>query len=848
MGSIDYLIDHATKNVWCNPYMDTPSILKLHRLTGRTGARHQIPVPFGILTLPSATYSYHVFQIGSISDSSLSIEADIDYWTTVADLCMEDSMMVNIYPNSGYDVPRSLTWIRRGANNTLFIAITNAANIPDVITESVYIRFYSNSYRASVRSLAISEFIYVEGGIVQGNTLKLSVLNAFYNRTASGGLSYLFLNGVERGYLLPADVVDGDVLELVYNGAVKNVVDFKVSDLQSFISVVDATSKYILHPPKDGTDTIRYWDDLEIQILTPGVDTRHTAIHYHLNSIKAISQLTHRDYALPTEYVDAYITQNPDIISPAEAYVRIAIKHSGLRRPLYYTGNHINDLYKLPDSKILELLTGVNSTLPEWSAIELEQHSYATAMSTLTPISEITALEAYGYHGVNRLLYDTPLKVVIESGGPEVVLPVGLQHHSTMYEYGPSGELLGMFEHITGGEYYPYQNSTALVECYKGLTSDRLDIQTTLTGKIKPELEYRFYKLITASGPLPERWIDVTGTSDYIVTDQGYRFEITSSTIEVMVISNLTALGYETYIDLNENILKLQLTTSILVDFIYTEIPLPVPLGKIDVWLNNHPLIRDIDFFVSSTQEVVITNKEFVVGNELQRVRVRGEGFATADFKPSIKTERGFIAHGKLSRNNKYDVRDDRITRCIVGGKLVDRSQLSFSEEGTVEITGFPDGTPYILEYPVMSLRDLGSVAPSNFISKALTMDDRVSNLLTMELPEASIGDAVFISKAYTLYSPLISQIYSDVTTGRLTLPPVQNDEYVRLACAPYLELLNVDPAALPDLDTRYIAVQPHPFTEVRPVTLTLYSFLNRVSVLYLNNRVDLSQFVTIGV
>ena len=128
-----------------------------------------------------------------------------------------------------------------------------------------------------------------------------------------------------------------------------------------------------------------------------------------------------------------------------------------------------------------------------------------------------------------------------------------------------------------------------------------------------------------------------------------------------------------------------------------------IPPRRLDLWLNGHPLIENLDYYVN-WPEVTIVNKSYLNPEAEQWIEVRGTGFCNSDMTMDEARESGFVEHGYLSHDRQYDVRDDKVVSIVVAGKLGHRDQLSFAEDNLgVAIEGPANGSPYAVREVVVT-------------------------------------------------------------------------------------------------------------------------------------------------
>jgi len=283
-----------------------------------------------------------------------------------------------------------------------------------------------------------------------------------------------------------------------------------------------------------------------------------------------------------------------------------------------------------------------------------------------------------------------------------------------------------------------------------------------------------------------------------------------------------------------------------------------VPMGELDLFLNGRSLIEGLDYIVNFP-EIVIINKEY--SNYLpvrgkvpdQVVTVRFSGLCKSDLTREKFTETGYVNHGLLSNNNRYDVRDDRVIRIIVDGRLFKREQLRFSETTPgIMVPDIIDGRPYLIRDIVVPLRSVSTVDTYKLREQSKVIDKNISDFMTMKLPDQQFDMPSSITKRYQIVSPFCCKILHDLKSGIIDKSALQafyTDNDVITLCKPYEYLLKFDPTQdnlLPD--SNWVEIHPHHLFSVIELNIYAVKFLTRVIKLYLKDRVSLSHFVTMSV
>jgi hypothetical protein len=834
---LNYLIKHALDNVWCVPMQDRQTILALQKSTPIGGARHFVDVPWNRIYLPDNKQYYHVYALGQNTPDRFNLGTDVSVWHRADTIGPKQNSLVEIYTTSGLRLSMASCWIMYGTNKMYYLAVQLQPLILDLDRTDIYCRLYSNAYYNSLRDTTEVN--------IETEALQFKIMQDFLEfqwrhlqtKERTYGLSYLIKNGYYVESVMPGQLKTGDYVDRIFDGSVKQVIDFKISDLPTFQSTLDSARKYLIHLPK-GSESINYRDDLDIFIISKS-GAIVTGKLYHKNHESAVRMVTHNDYSIPTNIVEAYIQSEPNW-TVENLYFRIHIKHAGFVRPLVFEHNRILELYKLTDEQIVRAMVGLDANVPEFQAATLEASNYTKIMRSLNgQITQAMMSYAYGYNAMSKLVADTPQLVV----GDHVVLPIGLQNHATVFEYDSQGLLLGWRHHIAGERYFTQYPECKLIEVMAGLGKRTTDIQIGNNPvQINKSESYRFYITPVGQNGQPlNKWHDVTGdTTKYTISPTGTVVWTLDNFAELAAVKgNSDFLCYDFTLPDNDALYKFSIT--------FTELAgqvLHIPPGHLEIWMNGRSLIEGLDYYVEYPQ-VIICNKEYLRLGE-QRFTVRGMGFCNSDMSRLVPTEIGFAQHGKLSVDRIYNLRDDRVVRIVADGCVYHRNELSFVEDSRLPTINIPNGRPYQvynIDVPVRGLVDYDTYPLRD---RSRITDSRVSDYMTLKLPEPIWPTPMMITDRYQLYSPFIAKILADLKAGYLNPPPThfsdgEVDDWIR----PYLYLLDYDPTYL-GVDSNYVAIQPHQLTTVIMVTPEQYYILERLIKMYLNNKLDLTSHVGI--
>lgn len=854
----DYLIRHALQNAWCSPRQDMQVILKPKRITPNYGAHTSFTHMWGTVTLPTSKDIYHVYQIGQIHPSLLGLFPQRLVWHNLAEVMGLENLIADVYTNSGHHLPRFESWTLVTEERDLLLAVKAQPRIVNLKTEPVYLRLYSNSYFSSDRADAQVDKIECAGIKVTDANQALLFQRRYRDSQLRRGLTTLFVNGVMKADYTPADVVVGDLVEFVYDSTVKKVVDFPIASLESFDSLLDLKRKYLLHyagPQEDG-EAIDYRDDIDVYLVKTQVvngKTLYNGLYFHKNQNDAFRMVTHRDYSITIPYIDGYLGKIADWTDTTQLSVRLHIRRSGWHRPLIHEHHRIRELYKLPEADRVRAMIGVDATVDVWKAANLENSFYPKLMDTVdtTQVNIGLVKDAYGYNAISRLLGDSPLPVENVHGRRQVTLPGNLQTTATIYEYNANGELLGYYFHTAGVEYTPVNAQTTLIEGVVGKGSYKVStIFNQRNVPLNPNLNYRFYVAPVVHGVVQhDQWRDVTGDETYVmITGNSAGWLVDFAEYAVAVRSDEDFLAYDLTLSPQNGLLKFSIDEDAVYPNGSAQGIMFIPPGKLELWLNKKALIENLDFFVQ-WPKVIIVNKQYLVPGNTQKITVRGTGFCQDDMTREAPNEAGFVRYGLLSRNTRFDVRDDKVMRLVVGGKTFHRDVLLFSEDDAgLYMDNVPNGTPYVLDDVIVPLRGMAGEDTYSLRAKSVVVDTAIEDYLTLKMPEPPPVNPDPIADKYPIYSPFASTVMHDLINGMLSMEQFKgqySDFDVMEMLTDYTYILDFDPTQK-TVDLDHVVIHPHNLLTETQLDIYQYRFLERAIKIFLQSKVDITRFVSI--
>lgn len=759
-------------------------------------------------------------------------------------------MLIDVYNERGLMVPRQNVYFLRTQDDNITVAVKHLPIIGDFGAEDLYFRFYSNAYFSRLDAPDPTEGIEYVYSIPQNTSQINALMYQLRQMQDRSGYVFCYVNGWRVNDVNGAIVKRGDLVELVRDSSVDRVEEFTVNDLPVFLSELDEVQKYLIHPTREDDDFIAYRDDQDLFLMRKVTDYIHRGVYYHKNLEDSLRMVTHRDYSIPTTYVDRFTSMNPGWATTDQLTLQLVLRKSGMDKELINEAHHIKELYKLPEEDWLNAIIGTEAVVDVWRVEELEKSAYTALMRA--PSGTITremVEEAYGYNTITRIIADTPQKVVTPKAWVE--LPFGLRGESTVYEYDANGILLGWFPNKNVQFYVPRYEDTRYIEAISGRGSD---IQSTVYGDnavIPERVAYRCYMCNIVNGYPDGNWEDVTGDeSAYDVVGNTIMWKVNRANKYTAVKFDDTFLTYNLELDYEDGLLRFSLNVKELrIDGILYNGLVEIPSGLLELWLNGHSLIEGLDWFQEG-QEICIVNRQWRNQDDTRNViTVRATGFCRPDMKRVKEAEFGWVENGLLSRNNRWNLRDDKVFRVIADGRIFSREELNWAEDRpTVLIPGVRNGAPYQVTEPLIPLRGLTYQSAYEMREVAEATDKQIEDYMTLRIPEIPPEEFNPIPRRHALYSPFVSKIMHDLISGFFNQKPLTeyySDQDVREWVEPYMWLLKYEPT-MKGFDERYVSIDAH--ERIEPFTLNIYhyNFLSRVIRVILNDKIDITYSIKI--
>lgn len=859
---------HAVEKVWCSPQQDNQIILSPARISRKSGDLVTTVVMTRRLPLPDRKSYYHTFYVGYATPEIMGLLPMNPQWATQPWVRMMDAvngmpLFCDVYTDSGVKVPLNNVYYQYTVDRALVFSVQDL-NVLDAVMEEeqIYFRFYTNAYydTAEANTLTTNTRVVSEVIYNMNDVLRIQSIETTWKQGPGAVFSYVNGNLVDG--INPFTTKIGDLVESLYDPSVKEVVDFKLSDLKAFTSIRDRKQKYLIHRPFAGSHRIDYVDDIDVYVVNVS-GQRHCGRLLHRNQAETMRMVTHRDYSLMVENVVGTGLGLANWLSASgvntgEVFIRLYIRKSGLSKDLPFEANRIHELYKLTDDEILNAMIGASSGVPEWRAENLENSAFLKLLDVKYSDIKIELLQdAFGYNAITKALADTPI-YQNDSINPEAfILPVGLRDDSTVFEFDDGGKLLGYSYHETGMYHIAQFAETSFIHAIVGNGSHQSDaIFGTDNIPLPIASNYRVYMAYGEGTQPTTPWVDITGQDYYHVENGVLKWDTSDEDYTLMVRSDLKPIVYRYTLAPVAGTLYFPLTE--IVDGLHRE--LMIPYADIDIWMNGQYLTLGLDYVIDFPT-IHVFNKSYLkqpAGSTPQvfTIALRGlpsdisgkkKAFSDASF------DKGFIEHGVLSDNNRYDIRDDKVMATYVDGCLKKRSDILFSEEHDgISVVNALNGQPYILKEVEIPLRGLTAESSSSLRKKALEMDSKVSDYMTLALPEPERNAVSAIQKRHTVFSPFFSHLINDLESGQFTRSLIQKpltDADVIEICEPYKHLLENDPLneAL-GIDIRMVLIHPHQLSTTILLDVEAYAFIKHVVKVFGKQLISINGHLNVNI
>jgi hypothetical protein len=899
------LQDGARAAIWCEPVQQRSHVIALARLTPDSGSFQTANVLWSAVPLPGSGIPndrsfYHVFQIGQVPPDLLNWVFTLGQWVSAVDMCQSQNAVITVYLANGTVLPLGTVYLMQNYDRNLLVAVriipklalgstTYINNVTGqtltrgvvISDEQVYLRTYSNdrfnssTFRATAPSPTQGISAVTQTINSQADYIRFTAANASLAQKYAGiGAVVYYTNGfitTPPGAYRPALL--GSTLTAFWDESVVRINYYPMQGLPSFTSTVDPyTSKYVLLA--DSTyNLIEYAGDIDFYLvsITNGV---MQGVYIDRSIVGTVRNLTHNAYSIRAASILTLTTQHAFLADVNSLQIMAVVRDGGQNRGIPNTSNRIEELYQLSVAQIAQAMTGVNSLVPEWQAVNLEASSYCQLMSADdSAITLQLAENAYGYNAASRYANPVLQAVTVAGDHGQVTATLAqdildLQHTTSwrsVYAYDVNGLLLGYSNdqgrsNLIELPVYPVIPTTA--EMMPLLTSTTLDgayngMNVSDWGLI--QYGFRAYACDAPGGVPDEIWTDITSASSpyYTVAANGSGVPTLSWNASALTaaglygairIANIIHLytppalepGYPGY-------MVFSVESSVTWRGTLAMRPQRIPPAVVDVFMDGQSLVLGIDYYMNWPQICIV--KRPTTTPDVTAILVRSYGNANPrTVHPYPPREVGFVKGGILSVDGTYNIRNDRNIRVVTNGLLQLPTAVRFEESGTGPLS--IDGRPYAISDYLLPVEPYTDQSTNGWYNSAEDLDTRVENYLTSRIALTPPVFSAVINDRWVVFSPLLScliqqfELGNFLNHGELTRP--YNNLDVAGWLAPFLWLLPYDPCHV-GVDSNYAVIEPHQYITTVQVTQPQWVFLEYVIANYLSNATQLTPSVVIG-
>jgi hypothetical protein len=847
------VVRYVEDNLWGNPEENHQHQVKLVRISDEYGVTLNWSYMGKWRTLPKRDTFYHVFSVGGLHPGYWNIKNAVlnrnplDRWVNVAALLKVRGVQLDIYNTRGFQYSRAHAWAMVTYDGLVLIALQKLGSYKIPSKDDMFFRCYQASVGVDYGDSALdnSHNPYNYQTMTYENASELAAFTSLYSKfKALPGYTGCFHNGVfhDGAPNTLTNLVVGDTVEVWHDPTVIRVERYAYNTLRDYYSSLDKKRKLILHPPKvDGDFTFRYFDDNDYYLVGP----KGKGLYLHRNSNTTVRQLTHADVAVADDAIQGASEFHADLKDLSQVKVVVLVRETDWHHQWPHEHQRIRYLYRLDDVGIVKAMTGERATVPEWTADGLESGTVMALTRAQYPaVKRENASLALGYNAATRVVSETPVRVSFsEQGTRGFEVPPTYRKSFTAWEYDAEGLLLGSMNQKNVRYYAPKYSGCVMVEFTFGQTGRQVDyLITNQDVTLDPEVDFRVYKsaynvdLQTVVGELT----DITGNDRfYEVIDGVIKWKALDQVNERgVLLFNSASLSYTFELDHMDHSLAFALTV------IYEDggLIFPISFAQVDVWLNRHPLVDFVDWMYKD-KYIYIHNKEFIVDGP-QTITVRAHGFHNDQDTPKFETELGFVQGGVIGNFDRYNLRDDRVTRTVINGALYLTDEVPNAETRSgADLAASLNGKPYMVKHVYAPVKFIEPYATYPLYQRSRDVDQRVSDYLTewLEKPNAPPKVLPTLQDKYRLYSPFLNVITNGLINRFIELPELAEDssvfteQAIRDLVKPYLWWLEYDPVQL-GYDRRYFAIMP--FANVGKLTMTSNEllFIKQVNDSYLQS------------
>ncbi len=843
MTLLDRFIPIAKEYIWANQHIDRNAIFRTKLITSITGDRYRWISPTLSTHMPdyperANPRSYVLFEVGGLGRETMGVDSGVNLanWISLDELITVSKVFGNVI--SGYRMMNiKYCYLRMSEKGLIILAVDREYNKEFLSSNAdVYLRLYSNT---DTNEIGYAEYYNFDSSIA-------ATEYDYYATTIDNTISMAFMNGyyVPNGFFVNYNAVSQRPVTMQYYTD-PEIINRVIVSKEDFLIITHEGTEYYLICSNEDSDKM-YCDDLEYFITadyTHPINELGGRIGLYIPrvDVMSINQLTFKDWVIKKSEWDAI--QNTLTANIQGNYsnfaVEVVVRRSGNNFQMIQDSVRSTDIMNLPVDIRKEVFLNEEPLVDFWRADNIISSSWFSFMNCkereLTPLKHYGICSSYGASEIFERVRWNPyeesyqLPVIDHDSGWLLRFNSGLKDAEDVYTGTASSQLL--YLNGSGAELWipnvnyndpldvivPPGDTTTTVPSGFGIFCYYAENNNLHHSVYELDYLYEDDQLIP---------------TDTIITWEPHMYDKTR------------------YIRLANRIVKYSkvLTSADISDGwdIYNgrDYEHDVGMGKLLIWYKGRYLIEKLDYLLMNGKVHLTSKHEWqITGTET--VEVIYAGLPHSSLTHVCEKEWGFIANGKISYDNRYDLYNNRMKMIVGNGLVIDPDDF-YTEENYEEINAtpldseiFPNGTPYAL----VSLPIFNRVEELEIFSIPAhddrIIDDRIETFLSTIYPQAEDNSPIIIRSKYDLYSPFINKVVLEILATNLVIANNSyTDAQIDVMVEPYKYLLLVDPTSNGHLDLSFIDI--HPIRGIDPVQVSAFDFwfVQQLNRIYLSNKV----------
>lgn len=862
---VQALNDYCFEKIWNSPQFEYVENIQLTPVSSRFSINWIILNKY--IPLPQNNTLYAVYRASyDLFEGSLIIPYNT--WVSTTNVATTYQTLFDVYTASGLMVPKgSVSLYIDAPTRKVYIAITQGA-----VMNSMGLSDWSSMYISVYRYLQTGNPLTCQSFIIPNPDAQLTVTSqvnqaiATSLATTTDGTT-VYVNGYAVFTTAPITLAPGDYVDVITDTTVVGMFDVTITTTDTgYFSTQYNTYKNVLHCPKSLNPTNKIITP-ELLSLVARRSSDNVGLYVTKSAVNSITQITHQDFGINTEVVDAMRTA----LNSQDIYIEVKIRtHTNT---LIREINYIDYLYINSDDTILNFLRGNGqSNLSFWSAASLEASAYVGYMAATPAFVTAQTLSNYisglGYYTVvsvlcqhinnfpiNRLPMSNlsvPKPLVLSSlPAYPIVYLNGTKLRDAQVGYSNTSQdnlLIGVTSDVyyTTGQTFTVDvieagsNTPSIVTPAAGATTTTVpfaDIQIFQLNRLTtPVTAYEASSslsctpvVLQSTGPIQTYASATAGSTDIVFAPSTF-----GNTYIIQNKSFSRCFGFDVS-SLVTAVAPIHVELTALCSDAATIIPF-VGYNSIDVYLNGQHLTPKIDYSATPLTDsngnvaliqVMICNMQAVSLTQPNYVEV------IARTGEVIASETNYITNNIANVNNVVDFWYSGTSMLFANG--------SYQINPTDIADALQPNPPVGNGAPFQVITELPDAITTVLAGYTTTADDQRISLINAYLNlQAPVNDTstVVVANSWKLYSPYLTAIYSDVlANGTVSLfSNDPSDATFLLQFAQYDYLKANDPtvnSAISDIDLRYCDVNPC-YTTVTVPDTNSYAILRRLATLVL--------------